>query len=75
MECYFGGIDVMSDTAKQGRRKPRQKQTYTHHKNAVDVTVYHPRGETIPAPVREEIENSVMNAALANGLLINIAYE
>jgi hypothetical protein len=65
----------MSDTRQQGRRKPRQKQTYAHHKNAVCVTVYNPGGETIPVAVRDEIENSVMNAALKNGLLINIAYE
>ena len=30
-------------------------------------------GETIPAEVRKEIEESVMNVALKNQLLINIA--
>lgn len=57
------------------KKRPRTKQTYTHHKNAVSVTVYSPTGETIPAEARTEIEDSVWDAAAKWGLLINIAYE
>lgn len=59
----------------KGRRRPRAKQTYQHHKNAVSVTVYDPTGDTIPAPIRAELEQAVFDVALANKLLINIAYE
>lgn len=65
----------MSESSKQGRRRPRTKQTYQHHKNAVCVTVYDPNGETIPAEVRDLIERSVFDVALANKLFISIAYE
>ena len=64
----------MSESSK-GRRRPRAKQTYQHHKNAVCVTVYDPNGETIPVEVREKIEQSVFDVALANKLFISIAYE
>lgn len=57
----------MSDKPK--RRKP----TYQHRTNAVCVSVYHPRGETIPAEVRKAIEDSVWKIAQENKLLINIA--
>lgn len=75
MVYYYGETKGMSDTktTKPARKRTRPKQTYRHHTNAVCVTVYHPMGETIPAAVRKEIEESVMNVALANKLLINIA--
>lgn len=57
------------------KKRPRTKQTYTHHKNAVSVTVYSPTGETIPAEARAEVENSVWAVANQYHLLINIAYE
>lgn len=53
--------------------KKKVKPTYKHRVNAVSVTVYHPTGETIPASVRKEIEESVWKVAQENKLLINIA--
>lgn len=76
MVSYYGEILDMNEktaTKKPARKRNRPKQTYKHHTNAVCVTVYHPMGETIPAAVRKEIEESVMNVALSNQLLINIA--
>lgn len=64
----------MNESIK-GRRRPRAKQTYQHHKNAVSITVYDPTGATIPPAVRGELEQSIFDVALANKLLINIAYE
>lgn len=58
---------------KPARKRTRPKQTYKHHTNAVCVTVYHPMGETIPAAVRRQIEESVLDVALSNQLLISIA--
>ena len=63
----------MSETTV--KRRPRTKQTYQHHKNAVSVTVYSPTGDTIPVEVRSRIEDSVWAVAQDNQLLINIAYE
>lgn len=60
----------MSDKPK---RRTRTKPTYQHRTNAVCVSVYHPMGETIPANVRKEIEDSVWKVAQENKLLINIA--
>lgn len=54
-------------------KKKKVKPTYRHRTNAVHVTVYHPAGETIPAEVRKEIEESVWKVAQENKLLINIA--
>jgi hypothetical protein len=56
-------------------KRQRRRQTYTHHKNAVSISVYDPAGATIPVEIRKELEESVLNAALTNKLLINIAYE
>lgn len=58
---------------KPARKRNRTKQTYKHHSNAVCVTVYHPMGDTIPAPVRRAIEESVWAVANEHKLLINIA--
>ena len=55
------------------KRRRRNQPTYKHRTNAVCVTVHSPTGETIPANVRKEIEESVFNVAIANKLLINIA--
>lgn len=55
------------------RRRARVKPTYQHRTNAVCVSVYHPQGETIPAAVRKEIEDSVWKVAAEHKLLINIA--
>lgn len=55
------------------KKRPRPKQTYKHHKNAVSVTVYHPMGETIPTEVRDAIAESVWAVANEHRLLINIA--
>lgn len=65
----------MSEQKKPGRKRPRQKQIYMHHKNAVCITVYDPSGATIPLPVRRQLEEAVFQPALANKLFINIAYE
>lgn len=59
----------MTDTKKRKRITP----TYQHRKNAVCVTVYSLTGQTIPADVRKEIEESVWATAQKNGLVINIA--
>lgn len=59
----------------EGKRRPRRKQVYQHHKNAVSISVYDPTGATIPAEARAELEQSVLDAALKNKLLISIAYE
>lgn len=59
----------------KSKKRPRRRQTYTHHKNAVSISVYDPTGQTIPVEVRKQLEQSVLDAALANKLLINIAYE
>lgn len=56
-------------------RKPRHQQVYKRHKNAVNITVYSPTGETIPPEIRKELEDSVLESALANKLLISVAYE
>jgi hypothetical protein len=56
------------------KAKPHPKQTYKYHVNAVCVSVYSPTGETIPAEVRKEIEDSVWSVANEHRLLINIAY-
>lgn len=61
----------MSEPAKKRRR--RNQPTYKHRTNAVCITVYSPTGETIPAAVRKEIEDSVWAVAQAEKLLINIA--
>lgn len=54
--------------------KPKRKQlTYQHKKNAVHVTVYSLTGDTIPAEVRKEIEESVWKVASTHQLVINIA--
>ena len=63
----------MSEGKPQRRRRPRSRQTYQYHKNAVSVTVFHPMGETIPASVRKEIDESVWEVANKHRLLINIA--
>jgi hypothetical protein len=55
------------------RKRRRNQPTYKHRTNAVHVTVYSPTGETIPAAVRREIEESVMKVALENKLLIGVA--
>ena len=55
------------------KRRRRTTPTYQHKKNAVCVTVFNPTGETIPAEVRKEIEESVWKVAASNKLLINIA--
>ena len=55
------------------KKRPRKQQTYSHKRNAVCVTVYSPTGDTIPAEVRKEIEDSVWQVAQSNKLLINIA--
>lgn len=60
----------MSETPK---RRKRTTPTYQHKKNAVCVTVYHPHGDTIPAEVRKEIEDSVCTVAKHHKLLINTA--
>lgn len=57
------------------RKRPRARQVYQHHKNAVSISVYDPMGETIPADVRKELEDSVWAVAQTNKLLISIAYE
>jgi hypothetical protein len=67
--------EAAGETPKPRRRRPRTKQTYRYHKNAVSITVYDPAGQTIPAPVRKMIEESVWSVANAHGLLINIAHE
>lgn len=59
----------------EGKRRPRKKMTYQHHKSAVSISVYDPTGETIPPDVRALLEQSVLDVALANKLLISIAYE
>lgn len=59
----------------EGKRRPRRKQTYQHHKSAVCISVYDPTGDELSLPVRELLENSVLDVALANKLLISIAYE
>lgn len=61
----------MEDKSKKKRR--RNQQTYRHKTNAVHVTVYDPHGETIPASIRHEAEQAVLDIALAHKLLINIA--
>lgn len=65
----------MSDTKTDSkpRKRKRNRQTYQYKANAVSVTVYHPMGDTIPAAIRREIEDSVFAVASENGLLINIA--
>ena len=55
------------------RKRNRTKPSYIHRTNAVCVTVFNPLGETIPAAVRKEIEESVWKVAQENKLLINIA--
>lgn len=57
----------------EGKRRRRSAPTYQHKKNAVCVTVFNPTGDTIPADVRKEIEESVWKVAAENKLLINIA--
>lgn len=60
----------MSDTPK---RRKRTTPTYQHKKNAVHVTVHDPHGDTIPAEIRKEIEDSVCKIAKDHSLIINIA--
>lgn len=60
-------------TKKPVRKRTRPKQTYKHHTNAVHLTAYHPMGETIPAPVRRELEEAVMKIVLENSLLMGVA--
>lgn len=67
--CYYGVISVMSEKKPVKRKQP----VYKYRTNAVHVTVHSPTGETIPAAVRKEIEDSVFNVAFKNKLLINIA--
>lgn len=58
---------------ERAKRRTRKYPTYQHRMNAVSVTVYSPTGETIPAAVRKEIEESVWAVAQKNQLLISIA--
>jgi hypothetical protein len=67
--------EVMPDPKQQKVKRQRRRQTYQYHKSAVSISVYDPMGATIPVEVRKELEESVLAAALANKLLINIAYE
>jgi hypothetical protein len=62
----------MEDKSKPKRRR-RSQQTYRHKTNAVHVTIYDPHGETVPASVRHQAEQAVLDIALAHNLLINIA--
>lgn len=59
----------MTEIKKRRARKPG----YKHRTNAVHITVHSPTGETVPAAVRKEIEDSVWKVALEHKLLINIA--
>lgn len=60
---------------KTKSRRPRKKQTYQYHKSAVSISVYDPTGTTIPVDIRKQLEDSVLETALAHKLLISIAYE
>lgn len=55
------------------KRRRRNTQTYRHKTNALHVTLYDPHGETIPAEVRHKAEQAILDIALPNNLLINIA--
>ena len=63
----------MTVTEIKPKKRRRKQPIYKHRTNAVHVTVYHPNGETIPAAVRKQIEDSVWQVALENKLLIGIA--
>lgn len=63
----------MEEQAKHKKGRRRNQQTYRHKTNAVSVTLYDPQGQTIPAEVRHQAEQAVLDVALANNLLINIA--
>lgn len=60
----------MSD---QPKRRKRTTPTYQHKKNAVCISVFDPRGETIPAEVRKTLEDSVCQVAKEHQLVINVA--
>jgi hypothetical protein len=62
----------MEDKSKPKKRR-RNQQTYRHKTNAVHVTLYDPHGETVPATVRHKAEQAILDIALSNNLLINIA--
>lgn len=60
----------MSESKK---RSKGIKQTYQHRTNAICITLYSPFGDTIPAEVRHQAEQAILEIALPNELLINIA--
>jgi phosphoribosylformylglycinamidine (FGAM) synthase PurS component len=61
----------MTDNKKTRKRRPGQ--TYKYHINAICISVYDPQGQTIPSKVRKELEDSVLQVALDNKLLIGVA--
>jgi hypothetical protein len=63
----------MEDKSTKPKKRRRNQQTYRHKTNAVHVTLYDPHGETVPATVRHKAEQAILDIALSNNLLINIA--
>lgn len=61
----------MSETRKKHTRRPQQ--TYKHRTNALHFTLYDPQGQTIPAEVRHQVEETLTNYALQHNLLVGIA--
>lgn len=55
------------------KRRTRNQQVYRQKKNAVHVTLYDLHGEAIPPGVRREAEDALLQLALENQLVINIA--
>jgi hypothetical protein len=62
----------MSDEKKK-RQRNRNQQQYKHRTNAIHVTLYDPHGETVPAEVRNEAADLLMNLAFKHNLLIATA--
>lgn len=60
---------------KTRKRSTKKYQTYKRKKNSVNITVYDPHGETIPAHVRHKVEQAVLDLALENKLLITVIVE